>query len=171
KGISDLPYSLCLLLRALPEVIRCRRGSSARAAWCCARPPGRSCGPRCRRPAWPGRGGFCGRRGGGDRHGKCRPRRCSRGPPPTPPARLGRGGAVDDERGAEVEPDPPALAGQEAAGTEAGDGRRAERPAEPFFEELLEFQAGGRGVEAAGHRVNAIGLLGIDVGPVLVDDV
>ena len=81
------------------------------------------------------------------------------------------GGAVDDQLGVELEPELALLAGQEGAGAEAGDGRRTHRPAQAFLEQLLQFEAAGGRIEAAGHGVDAVGLLGVDVGPVLVDDV
>src|SRR5262249_37368682 len=82
------------------------------------------------------------------------------------------GGAVDDQFGVELEPEVPQFAaGHQPAGAEAGDRRRAQRSAQALLEELLQLQAAGGRVEPAGHGVDAVGLLGVDVGPVLVEDV
>ena len=89
-------------------------------------------------------------------------------------AGVGFRGAVDDQFGVQLEPELPRLAARhQAAGAEAGHGRRVQRATQPFLEQLLELQAAadaGR-VEAAGHGVDAVGLLGVDVGPVFVDHV
>src|SRR5207248_10947392 len=52
-----------------------------------------------------------------------------------------------------------------------GDGRRAERTTQPLLEQLLQLEAAGGRVEAAGHGVNPLGLADINVGPVLVEDI
>src|SRR5579875_3791718 len=40
-----------------------------------------------------------------------------------------------------------------------------------FFKQLFQLQTASRWGEAAGHGVDAVGFLGVDVGPIFVDDI